>query len=98
MEHAVRGNRPAGGAWKYITAAGLLLPLLLQNAYHIRPKRDGAVGILCFQRSLPHLAVDASNLAANSERLVAENNIFACLRSWRLYCILLIRLAIERLA
>ena len=42
MEHAVRGNRPAGGAGKYITAAGLLLPLLLQNAYRIRPQRDGS--------------------------------------------------------
>ena len=62
MEHAVRGNRPAGGAGKYITAAGLLLPLLLQNAYRIRPQRDGSVGILGFQRSLPHLAIDAPHL------------------------------------
>ena len=38
MEHAVWCDRPAGGAGKYIAAAGMLLPLLLQNAYRIRPE------------------------------------------------------------
>ncbi len=75
MEHAVRGNRPAGRARKYIAAAGLLLPLLLQNAYRIRPQRDGSVGILGFQRSLPHLAVDAPHLTAHPERLCGEINV-----------------------
>ena len=69
MEHAVWCDRPAGGAGKYIAAAGMLLPLLLQNAYRIRSKRDGAVGILGFQRSLPHLSIDAPHLTAHSQRL-----------------------------
>ena len=37
MEDAVRGNGAASGAREYIGATGLLFPLLLQNAYRIRP-------------------------------------------------------------
>ena len=37
MKHAVRGDRAASGAREHIGTAGLLLSLLLQNAYCIRP-------------------------------------------------------------
>ena len=75
MKHTIRCNRPARGTGEHISAAGLLFPLLLQNAYRIRPEGDGAVGIFRFQRSLPHLAIDAANLTAHSERLRGEINV-----------------------
>ena len=69
MKHAVWGDGPTGGAGEHLGTAGLLVPLLLQNGYRICPQRDGAVGILRFQRCLSHLAVDSPDLTANPERL-----------------------------
>ena len=75
MQHAARGDRPAGGAGEHPRAASCFLSLCFQDVYRILCQRQGTVGVFRFQGCLHHLAVDPGDLPPNPEVAPLQINV-----------------------
>ncbi len=67
MEHAVWGDRAAGGRGEYPWAAAGFISLLFQNLDGVLRQRQCAVGVLRLERGLHYLAVDPGDLPFHPE-------------------------------
>ena len=76
VQHAVWGDRPAGGAGEYPGVAPRFLSLCFQNAYRILCQGQSAVGVFRFQGCFYYLPVDSGNLPLNPEVVAPQINVF----------------------
>lgn len=74
IQNAVRRDWAACARGEHVLASGF--PLLLSENFH-RVLSDGhtAVGVLCLERGLHHLAVDSGDLTAHLDRAALQVNV-----------------------